>query len=247
MDPSPATARRTARFGAPTPSFRTYTSWGPNGSYSRLIGAHTVKVGANYRRLGVYLLSRGNSAGSFNFDREFTSSTGAEQQQHHGRQRLRDASCSGIRAAIAGLLSTMTLSTPLDVYTNYYGGYAQDDWRVSSDAHGDATGSASSTRMGFASATTPSPSVSIPSATNALSAITIPASVDPTGGTPARMVTGRTDVRRRRRQQGLSGESARASPVASDRHRQVDQSEDCRSRRVRIVPGALDLSHADER
>ena len=26
----------------------------------------------------------------------------------------------------------MTLTTPLDIYTNYYGGYGQDDWRVSS-------------------------------------------------------------------------------------------------------------------
>ena len=26
----------------------------------------------------------------------------------------------------------MTLTTPLDIYTNYYGGYVQDDWRVSS-------------------------------------------------------------------------------------------------------------------
>ena len=26
----------------------------------------------------------------------------------------------------------MTLTTPLDIYTNYYSGYWQDDWRVSS-------------------------------------------------------------------------------------------------------------------
>ena len=26
----------------------------------------------------------------------------------------------------------MTLTTPLDIYTNYFGGYWQDDWRVSS-------------------------------------------------------------------------------------------------------------------
>ena len=26
----------------------------------------------------------------------------------------------------------MTLTTPLNIFTNYYGGYVQDDWRVSS-------------------------------------------------------------------------------------------------------------------
>ena len=177
-----------ATFGAPTPSFRTYTSWGPNGSYSRLIGAHTVKVGANYRRLGVYLLSRGNSAGSFNFDREFTSSTGLNNNSTTEGNGFASF-LLGYPSSNPGLLTTMTLSTPLDIYTNYYGGYAQDDWRVSSTLtltlglrleHEDGIRERNNAiTVGFD-----------PAATNALSAITIPANVDPTGATPARMVTG---------------------------------------------------------
>ena len=40
-------------------------------------------------------------------------------------------SCSGSRRRVAGR-ARLTLSTPLNVFTYYYGGYAQDDWRVSS-------------------------------------------------------------------------------------------------------------------
>jgi hypothetical protein len=145
-----------------------------------------VKAGANFRRIGVYLFSPGNSAGFFNFDREFTSSTGTNNN-----------STTDGNAFATFLLgypsstrqSTITLSTPLDVYTKYYGGYLQDDWRVSSrltvtyglriehedgirERHNHIT-------VGFD-----------PSATHALSSITIPATVDPTGNTAARNVVG---------------------------------------------------------
>ena len=36
-------------------------------------------MGADYRKIGVYLLNPGNAAGSFQFDKEFTSSTGLNQ------------------------------------------------------------------------------------------------------------------------------------------------------------------------
>jgi trimeric autotransporter adhesin len=175
-------------FGAVIPAFRTWTSWGPTGSYSRLIGAHTVKAGANYRRIGVYLFSPGNSAGLFTFDREFTSSTGMNNNSTTEGNGFATF-LLGYPSGNSTRQSTMTLSTPLDVYTKYYGGYLQDDWRVSSkltvtygvrlehedgirERHNNIT-------VGFD-----------PSASNALSSITIPATVDPTGNTAARNVTG---------------------------------------------------------
>jgi len=175
-------------FGAINPSFRTYKSWGGNGAFSKFVGTHTFKMGADYRKIGVDLLNPGNASGNFQFDKEFTSSTGLNQNS----TTEGDAFASfllGYPTADGARQSTMTLTTPLNIYTNYFGGYWQDDWRVSSKftlnyglrvEHEDGireTGNNFS--VGFDS-----------KATSALSSVTIPASVDPTGGTPARTVTG---------------------------------------------------------
>jgi hypothetical protein len=63
-------------FGAILPSYRTYNSSGLNGSYSKFVGTHTFKMGADYRKIGVDLLNPGSSSGTFQFDKAFTSSTG---------------------------------------------------------------------------------------------------------------------------------------------------------------------------
>ena len=76
-------------FGAITPSFRTYKSWNLNASYSKLVGRHTLKFGADYRKLGVYLLNPGDSSGRFSFDKEFTSATGLNNSSTDRRQRVR--------------------------------------------------------------------------------------------------------------------------------------------------------------
>src|SRR4030095_6251405 len=83
----------------------------------------------------------------------------------------------------------MTLTTPLDIYTNYYSGYLQDDWRISSSftlnyglriEHEDGMRERDNNpTVGFA-----------PAAKSPLSSVTIPASVDPSGGTAARTVAG---------------------------------------------------------
>jgi hypothetical protein len=174
--------------GQINPSYRTYKSTGGNASFSKFIGTHTFKMGADYRRIGVYLLNPGNASGEFQFDKQFTSATGLNQNS----TTEGDAYASfllGYPTADGARQSTMTLTTPLDIYTNYFGGYWQDDWRVSSRFtlnYGVRVESETGMReadnnftVGFDT-----------KATSALSTVTIPSSVDPSGGTPARTVTG---------------------------------------------------------
>jgi len=175
-------------FGAINPSYRTYKSSGVNGSFSKFVGAHTFKLGADYRKIGVYLLNPGNASGNFQFDKEFTSSTGLNQNS----TTEGDAFASfllGYPTADGARQSTMTLTTPLDIYTNYYGAYWQDDWRVSSKftlnfgmrvEHETGIREVNNNfTVGFD-----------PKATSALSSVSIPGTIDPTGGTPGRTVTG---------------------------------------------------------
>src|SRR5690606_10620443 len=49
-----------------------YYSWGLNGSVTKLAGAHSFKMGADYRIIGVDSLSYGQSAGSYTFNGRFT-------------------------------------------------------------------------------------------------------------------------------------------------------------------------------
>jgi hypothetical protein len=175
-------------FGAITPAARTYKSWGTNGTYSRLVGSHTYKLGAVYRLIGLDSNSPGNSSGFFNFDKEFTSSTGTNNASLTEGNAFASF-LLGYPSADSARQSTMTLTTPLDVYTKYFGAYVQDDWRVGPRVtvnyglrieHEDGLRERhNSITVGFD-----------PDATSALAAVTIPASVDPTGGTAARSVAG---------------------------------------------------------
>jgi hypothetical protein len=173
-------------FGAIRPSYRTYKSWSTNATYSKLVGTHTLKMGADYRRMGVYLLNPGDSSGFFQFDKEFTSSTGLNNSSTTEGNAFASF-LLGYPSANAARQSTMTLTTPLEIYTNYFGGYWQDDWRVSSRftlnyglrvEHEDGMREINDNfTVGFD-----------PTAASALSSVTVPA--DPVAGTPARQVAG---------------------------------------------------------
>ena len=51
----------------------TYYSWDANASMSKLLGAHTVKFGASYRKIGAKNFNPSQSAGRYFFDGQFTS------------------------------------------------------------------------------------------------------------------------------------------------------------------------------
>jgi hypothetical protein len=124
-DPSgnnPATA-----FGSWSTSPITWKSQEFSGVYSKFVGSHTLKAGAQYRKIGVdtYLVDYG---AQFYFDPEFT----------RGPNPLNPAANSGDAFAsfLLGLPNDATNyvnATPTNVFINYYGGFVQDDWRVNSN------------------------------------------------------------------------------------------------------------------
>jgi hypothetical protein len=171
---------------------RVYKSWGFNGTYSRFVGTHTFKLGADYRQIGGLLNSTSCPSGCLVFGREFTSSTGINNSSATDGNAMASFLLglpSGEFQASGGESPTrMGLTTPLDLYTNYFGGYFQDDWRVSPKftvnyglriEHEDGMRERNNNfTIGFDRSSV--------SPVN----ITIPNNIDPTGATPARQVVG---------------------------------------------------------
>src|SRR5207253_8055795 len=62
--------------------------------------------------------------------KDMTSSTGGTGSTTDGNAFA--AFLLGYPSSLATRQSRLSVSTPLNVFTYYYGGYAQDDWRASS-------------------------------------------------------------------------------------------------------------------
>ena len=115
--------------GAIDPVDINYHSWGANGALTRLIGRHTLKFGADFRWLGMDFQSFQDTAGDFRFDRYFTS----QNPLTNGTATSGNAFATfllGYPSGQPGQESTFSLSQPLQVFSRYYGFYAQDDFRV---------------------------------------------------------------------------------------------------------------------
>ncbi|HEX8031775.1 MAG TPA: TonB-dependent receptor [Vicinamibacterales bacterium] len=155
---------------------RNYYTYGGNGTITRLMGGHSLKVGADYRILGVKAENFGQSSGSFTFNGQFTAANPT----------------TNVRNAIGDLLlgvpsaGTFTQNSFVNNFVHYYSGYLQDDWRVNDKLtlnygvrleHETGLGEADNKLVVGFDKTAVSPL-----------AVTIPA--DPVAGTPARQVMG---------------------------------------------------------
>jgi trimeric autotransporter adhesin len=119
--------------GAIDPTDRNWHSWGVNGALTKLVGRHTLKFGADFRWIGLDFQSFEDTSGDFRFDR---STTGANPLINgvDGANPSGNAFASfllGYPSGLVGEESRVGLSNPLQVFTKYYGFYAQDDFRAS--------------------------------------------------------------------------------------------------------------------
>lgn len=119
--------------GAIDPTDRNWWSWSANGTFTRLAGKHTFKFGGDWRTIGLDTQSYANSAGTLNFDRFYTSANPLANGVN-GATPSGNALASlllGYPSGDPGNQSRLQISRPLNVFVNYAGGYAQDDWRIS--------------------------------------------------------------------------------------------------------------------
>ena len=92
-----------------------------NGTLLKLAGSHSLKFGADFREMGITTTTEGDMAGDFDFDSAFTSRNGVGGHE--------------LASLLLGLPTEA--ATPFNRglgqwFTRYYGGYVQDDWRVTS-------------------------------------------------------------------------------------------------------------------
>lgn len=106
-----------AALGSGAPSERRYYSHNGMASLSKLVGRHSLKFGADYRRLNADFVAYGQASGQFYFN------------------------SAGTGDAIANLIlgrldfannSSAQIAKPLAAFVNYSGAYVHDDFRVSS-------------------------------------------------------------------------------------------------------------------
>jgi hypothetical protein len=109
-------------FGNSGPSRTTHVTQTANASVSQLKGSHTMKFGGEYRRIGADVMAFSSSAGTYSFTQSFTAAT---------------PTASGGDAFASFLLGypatgSIVYATPAQYLIDYYAGYAEDDFRVSS-------------------------------------------------------------------------------------------------------------------
>ncbi len=99
-----------------------WTSREVAGTYSTFMGNHTLKIGGQYRRMGLHSVAFSNGL-QMNFDRSFTRGPAPDNPD----------SGSALADMLLGIPSggQVTIAQPADVFIDYYGGFIQDDWRPS--------------------------------------------------------------------------------------------------------------------
>src|SRR4030095_557836 len=90
------------------------------------MGTHLRRAGADVREMAGDTYIPGDGAGFFDFDKDMTSSNGGTGSTTDGNAFA--SFLLGYPSSVR--TSQLTVSTPLNLFTYYYGGYAQDDWRA---------------------------------------------------------------------------------------------------------------------
>ena len=121
----------TAFIGGSGAGGSTQKSWGMNGSVSKLIARHTLKGGFDFRNLSLKTASLGAASGTFNFDRGWTQGDPAAATKTNSGDSFASL-LLGVPTANASLPSSVPINVVLQGFVRYYGGYLQDDWRISS-------------------------------------------------------------------------------------------------------------------
>jgi hypothetical protein len=116
-------------FGAIDPNRLFWNSWSANGTLSKLVGSHTFRFGGDFRNIAVDTQSFAGGAGRFALTPLFTSSNPLAVNATSGNAVA--SMLLGYPAAEVDSPSLVNVSSPFYAWTNYYGFYAQDDWRVS--------------------------------------------------------------------------------------------------------------------
>ena len=108
------------------PSVVTHASQVVNTTISKIAGHHTVKLGGDYRRIGIENISYGPAAGTFSFGQAFT--------QGPNPNTANTAAGDGFASFLLGYPASGSVqaATQGHFYVDYYAGYVQDDYRVSS-------------------------------------------------------------------------------------------------------------------
>ena len=92
-----------------------WRAWGMNGTLSKLVGSHTLKFGADFRHMELNTQPFGEPSGNFTFDGGFSGLPLADFLLGFPESGYAD------------------ISTGFEFFTNYFGAYVQDDWRVNSN------------------------------------------------------------------------------------------------------------------
>jgi hypothetical protein len=96
-----------------------------NGTWSKFVGSHTLKIGGDYRRIGSDMYTFDDPAGSFDFDRRFTLGPNPDVPD--------PGSGDGLADLLLGYPSFGAIGTASSQqrYIDYFSAFVHDDWRVS--------------------------------------------------------------------------------------------------------------------
>jgi hypothetical protein len=95
-----------------------------NGTLSRFLGRHTLKIGGDYRRIGIDDYAGLPGAGSFEFDAGFSQGPDPTNPE--------PSSGNALASLLLGYPSSgqIALAFPIQQFIDYFGGFVQDDWRI---------------------------------------------------------------------------------------------------------------------